>query len=350
MPLEVRSHVASRGGRRLIGELRPDVVAIDSPPRWAATGRSRRTERELAALQHPVVQHAVGGARDAATRSSRGWRWGSRCSGRGRARVPDLRRRRPPKREPWRSSPTRPPWCWPAPAAEGVAKRAWRERRAAGAGGANRRAHLDRPGRRRARRADGAAGARRAGGSRPGDPDGGRDRAAGELAARPRRTGVRPNAPEPPRRRCSTTVRAATRRARSWCAGSSRPGHDAKRKSMLWTRRAREGPRRDRGARPERGLESCPRRCGDDDRANGSRPGRSTRVRSPTRSYGAVNVPIYQTSTYAQDGGRRAEALGLRARREPDARGAPAGARLARGRRARVRVRERHGAPRPRCC
>ncbi len=28
-------------------DLRPDVVAIDAPPAWASTGRSRRTEREL---------------------------------------------------------------------------------------------------------------------------------------------------------------------------------------------------------------------------------------------------------------------------------------------------------------
>jgi len=30
--------------------LHPDVIAIDSPPKWAASGRSRRTERELASL------------------------------------------------------------------------------------------------------------------------------------------------------------------------------------------------------------------------------------------------------------------------------------------------------------
>jgi len=32
---------------RLVGDLGPDVVAIDAPPAWASTGRSRRTEREL---------------------------------------------------------------------------------------------------------------------------------------------------------------------------------------------------------------------------------------------------------------------------------------------------------------
>jgi predicted nuclease with RNAse H fold len=31
----------------MVGELGPDVVAIDAPPGWAATGRSRLTEREL---------------------------------------------------------------------------------------------------------------------------------------------------------------------------------------------------------------------------------------------------------------------------------------------------------------
>jgi predicted nuclease with RNAse H fold len=50
VPLHVSSRVAVRDVTRLIRDLRPDVVAIDSPPRWAASGRSRRTERELAAL------------------------------------------------------------------------------------------------------------------------------------------------------------------------------------------------------------------------------------------------------------------------------------------------------------
>ncbi len=49
VPLAVRSHVRPAEVGPLIDELRPDVVAIDSPPRWAASGRSRRTERELAA-------------------------------------------------------------------------------------------------------------------------------------------------------------------------------------------------------------------------------------------------------------------------------------------------------------
>ena len=50
VPLHVSSRVHVPDIERLIRDLRPDVVAIDSPPRWAASGRSRRTERELGAL------------------------------------------------------------------------------------------------------------------------------------------------------------------------------------------------------------------------------------------------------------------------------------------------------------
>jgi predicted nuclease with RNAse H fold len=50
VPLQVISHARVADVERLIREMRPDVVAIDSPPRWAASGRSRRTERELASL------------------------------------------------------------------------------------------------------------------------------------------------------------------------------------------------------------------------------------------------------------------------------------------------------------
>jgi len=40
---------------RVINDWRPDIVAVDSPPRWAATGRSRSTEREL----HRLNIHAL---------------------------------------------------------------------------------------------------------------------------------------------------------------------------------------------------------------------------------------------------------------------------------------------------
>lgn len=48
VPLHVLSKVRVADVGRLIDDLRPDVVAIDSPPRWAPNGRSRLTERELA--------------------------------------------------------------------------------------------------------------------------------------------------------------------------------------------------------------------------------------------------------------------------------------------------------------
>lgn len=65
VPLHVASRVHVADMERLIGDLRPDVVAIDSPPRWASSGRSRRTERELAALNissfnTPSASHGAG--------------------------------------------------------------------------------------------------------------------------------------------------------------------------------------------------------------------------------------------------------------------------------------------------
>ena len=65
VPLHVSSRVHVPDVRRLIDELHPDVVAIDSPPRWAASGRSRLTERELASLNissfnTPSEAHGVG--------------------------------------------------------------------------------------------------------------------------------------------------------------------------------------------------------------------------------------------------------------------------------------------------
>lgn len=65
VPLHLASRVHVPDVRRLIDELRPDVVAIDSPPRWAASGRSRLTERELASLNissfnTPSEAHGVG--------------------------------------------------------------------------------------------------------------------------------------------------------------------------------------------------------------------------------------------------------------------------------------------------
>lgn len=65
VPLHVSSRTHVGDVERLIGDLRPDVVAIDSPPRWASSGRSRLTERELAALNissfnTPSEEHGAG--------------------------------------------------------------------------------------------------------------------------------------------------------------------------------------------------------------------------------------------------------------------------------------------------
>ncbi|HEY7761786.1 MAG TPA: DUF429 domain-containing protein [Actinomycetota bacterium] len=65
VPLHVSSRTPVGDVEQLIGDLRPDVVAIDSPPRWAASGRSRLTERELAALNissfnTPSQEHGAG--------------------------------------------------------------------------------------------------------------------------------------------------------------------------------------------------------------------------------------------------------------------------------------------------
>lgn len=65
VPLHVSSRVQVRDVQHLIADLSPDVISIDSPPRWAASGRSRLTERELAALNissfnTPSEAHGVG--------------------------------------------------------------------------------------------------------------------------------------------------------------------------------------------------------------------------------------------------------------------------------------------------
>ncbi len=44
-PLRVVSRVGLERLGSLLDELHPDVVAIDAPPAWAPSGRSRQTER-----------------------------------------------------------------------------------------------------------------------------------------------------------------------------------------------------------------------------------------------------------------------------------------------------------------
>lgn len=48
VPLRVVSRVGIGRLAAMIDELSPDVIAIDAPPSWATGGRSRRTERDLA--------------------------------------------------------------------------------------------------------------------------------------------------------------------------------------------------------------------------------------------------------------------------------------------------------------
>jgi predicted nuclease with RNAse H fold len=65
VPLRVASRVAVDDVGALIDEAKPDAIAIDAPPSWAPTGRSRMTERLLAemnihAFNTPAAAHARG--------------------------------------------------------------------------------------------------------------------------------------------------------------------------------------------------------------------------------------------------------------------------------------------------
>ena len=64
-PLRVVGRAGLEDVRAAIVDGRPDIVAIDAPPAWAATGRSRLTENELArlnihAFRTPAPEHAGG--------------------------------------------------------------------------------------------------------------------------------------------------------------------------------------------------------------------------------------------------------------------------------------------------
>ena len=246
-----------RRSARCIDEFRPDVVAIDSPPRWAATGRSRRTERELAVVQHPVVQHAV--ARPTA-RGNRFFEWMEvgfevfRVG--GRARLPDLRRRI-----------AEGPGHGGLPARDGrgagrqpAAERRLEARRGASASCAPR--ECGRTSCTSIDRLDAAlaalTGLLALEGKRfaPGDPHGGRHHAAGEHAARHSRSAKRPRARPTTWRPLFNYCACGDPDCHALVRGEFAPGHDAKRKAMLW-RRAREGAGSDRGARGAR-MEATP--------------------------------------------------------------------------------------------
>ena len=164
----------------MIDDLRPDVVAIDSPPRWAATGRSRRTERELAACNIQSFN---------TPRTPRARQRVLRVDG-GRVRgVPAANEQGYPTYG--GGSPRRRAMeVFPHATAMVLAGTLAAERRhearvararPARAGRAHRRAHLDRSDRRGARRADGAPGPRREA-VRARRPARRRDHAPGELA------------------------------------------------------------------------------------------------------------------------------------------------------------------------
>ena len=64
-PIVVGSHKGPDDVARLLDEWHPDIVAIDSPPRWARAGQSRLTENSLArlnihAFRTPAEPHAEG--------------------------------------------------------------------------------------------------------------------------------------------------------------------------------------------------------------------------------------------------------------------------------------------------
>ncbi|MBI3648993.1 MAG: DUF429 domain-containing protein [Actinobacteria bacterium] len=65
VPLQVVSKARLADVRRVVTDGNPDVVAIDSPPRWAASGKARLTENELAhlnihAFRTPSPEHSEG--------------------------------------------------------------------------------------------------------------------------------------------------------------------------------------------------------------------------------------------------------------------------------------------------
>jgi predicted nuclease with RNAse H fold len=297
VPLAVRSHSPPGEVGALIEEFHPDVIAIDSPPRWAASGRSRRTERELAAcniqsFNTPSEIHGRGNAFFAwmevgfeVFRAANDRGFPTYGGGSPRRRAMEVF----PHATPWYSAGSLPP--------KGVSKRVWRERVLHAQGvRTDELTSID--------RIDAAlaalTGLMALQGKRfaPGRPAGGGHHAAGEHATghavpsrgeRPERRGPlvqllcvrRPGVPDIGAWR----VRAGSRRETqgdALAAGTRRPGID----------------RRARGAR----MEATP---GDALSEAWDAMRFETRAihagQEPEALYGSVNVPIYQTATYAQD-------------------------------------------------
>ena len=325
----------------------PDVVAIDSPPRWAATrplapDRARaRASCNIQSFNTPSEAHGRGNRV-------------LRVDGGG---VRGLPRRRTSTASP-RTGPGSPKGrahgglpardrgrCWPGCLPpKGVIEARVARARPARAGRAHGRADVDRPAGRRARRADGAAGARRQA-IRARRPAGRRDRAPREHPAGQAVSDKRRSVAATTRPRCSTTVRAATRTATRWSAESSRPATTPSARRCSGAA-LREGRGRDRGARGAR-MEAAPGDAVDAERPRDARDPRRPGPRGAVRIGERPDLPDVDLRPGR---GRPAEALGLRSRREPDARGVPGRARRARGRQ-RTGSRSRAAwPPRPRCC
>lgn len=238
-PSEVHSRLPIERLGRLLDELSPDVVAIDAPPAWAPSGRSRLTERLLAECNI----HAFNTPSAAHGRGNRFYRWMevgfeafSVAASHG---YPSYRAGEPrgtaievfPH-----ASVTVLAGCLPP---KGTGKRAWRERVLKAQG-------VTTDGLRTLDQIDATlcalSGLLALGGHRfaPGDPkEGIIVLPVSSLPARPFRhcpSEARADTTVPLFRECACGDPACHELTRAAFA----PGHDAKRKSMLW-RRAREG-------------------------------------------------------------------------------------------------------------
>ena len=237
--------------RRARGRARasPTSSAIDAPPRWAADGQSRATENELArlnihAFHTPSASHGSSRTFDWMRRGmevfdARGW---ARVPARDRAaRGRDARSRSSPtRRRRYSPAASRPRACASARGASGCCTLA---------GVRTEELTTARPGRRRARGADGAPRPRgaRHGARRPGR---GRHRAPDDAPAPRYRPGTL-GACRPRGTSCSHGARAGPATARCRAGREFAQGHDAKRKShpVAAAARGTRGPGRAEEAR-----------------------------------------------------------------------------------------------------
>ena len=188
--------------------------------------------------QHLIVQHAERGPRrrEPLLRLDAGWVRGLRAGGIGR--LPGVLGGQPAGKGPGGLPARHRRRAGRLPRTERGGQARVADGGAARPGSAHRRPGLTRSHRRRARGAHRSVRARRQA-VRARRPARRRDRGAVGVAAG-RALPSRGGRPRAKPSRCSPTASAATRGATSSCAGEFAPGHDAKRKAMLWAR-AREG-------------------------------------------------------------------------------------------------------------